>query len=102
MKVFVAGATGAIGRQLVPMLIERGHEVVAPRDPAREAELADSLSLAFLVVLERLSPEQRAALSPARSTGATEPCARSPLGGGQGCGSASGSVRSRSTASRGR
>jgi RNA polymerase sigma-70 factor (ECF subfamily) len=30
-------------------------------DPARQAELADSLSLAFLVVLESLSPEQRAA-----------------------------------------
>jgi Sigma-70, region 4 len=29
-------------------------------DPAREAELSDSLSLAFLVVLERLTPEQRA------------------------------------------
>jgi RNA polymerase sigma-70 factor (TIGR02957 family) len=30
-------------------------------DPALEAELADSLSFAFLVVLESLSPEQRAA-----------------------------------------
>lgn len=31
-------------------------------DPARRAELADSLSLAFLVLLESLSPEQRAVL----------------------------------------
>ncbi len=31
-------------------------------DPARHAELADSLSLAVLVLLESLSPEQRAAL----------------------------------------
>jgi len=30
-------------------------------DPARRAELADSLSVAMLVLLERLSPEQRAA-----------------------------------------
>ena len=30
-------------------------------DPFRKAEMADSLSLAFLVVLESLSPEQRAA-----------------------------------------
>ncbi|HEX2035693.1 MAG TPA: RNA polymerase sigma factor SigJ [Chloroflexota bacterium] len=30
-------------------------------DPAHHAEVADSLSLAFLVLLERLSPEQRAA-----------------------------------------
>ncbi len=29
-------------------------------DPARQAEVADSLSLAFLVLLESLSPEQRA------------------------------------------
>jgi RNA polymerase sigma-70 factor (TIGR02957 family) len=31
-------------------------------DPARHAEVADSLSLAFLVLLENLSPEQRAVL----------------------------------------
>jgi DNA-directed RNA polymerase specialized sigma24 family protein len=30
-------------------------------DPASHAEMADSLSLAFLVLLETLSPEQRAA-----------------------------------------
>src|SRR5262245_16355341 len=33
----------------------------AADDPARKAEMADSLSLAFLVLLENLSPEQRAA-----------------------------------------
>jgi nucleoside-diphosphate-sugar epimerase len=27
MRVFVAGATGAIGKQLVPRLVEAGHEV---------------------------------------------------------------------------
>ena len=31
-------------------------------DPARHAEMADSLSMAFLVLLESLSPEQRAVL----------------------------------------
>lgn len=31
-------------------------------DPARRAEIADSLSTAFLVLLERLTPEERAAL----------------------------------------
>lgn len=40
MKVFVAGATGAIGRQLVPMLVGRGHEVVAStRTPEKVAAL---------------------------------------------------------------
>jgi 2-alkyl-3-oxoalkanoate reductase len=29
MKIFVTGGTGAIGRQLVPLLVARGHEVVA-------------------------------------------------------------------------
>jgi DNA-directed RNA polymerase specialized sigma24 family protein len=33
----------------------------ADDDPARKAEIADSLSLAILVLLESLSPEQRAA-----------------------------------------
>jgi RNA polymerase sigma-70 factor (TIGR02957 family) len=35
--------------------------VASDDDPARSAEMADSLSLAFLVLLESLSPEQRAA-----------------------------------------
>jgi nucleoside-diphosphate-sugar epimerase len=40
MKVFVAGATGAIGARLVPMLVERGHEVAGS---SRSAEKAESL-----------------------------------------------------------
>ena len=40
MKVFVAGATGAIGRRLVPLLVARGHEVVGTtRDPGRFDEV---------------------------------------------------------------
>jgi RNA polymerase sigma-70 factor (ECF subfamily) len=35
-------------------------DVSAPADPARHAEDADSLSMAFLLVLERLSPVERA------------------------------------------
>jgi nucleoside-diphosphate-sugar epimerase len=38
MRVFVAGATGAIGGALVPQLVERGHEVTAPTRSARKAE----------------------------------------------------------------
>ena len=41
-----------------PVLTEE--DAAGAADPAREAELADSLSMAFLVVLESLSPEQRA------------------------------------------
>ena len=46
--------------------------------PASRAELADSLSLALLVLLERLSPVERAAyLAPAASSGGLDrACAR--------------------------
>jgi DNA-directed RNA polymerase specialized sigma24 family protein len=46
----------------VPLAGERtGRVPHAGSDPASHAEMADSLSLAFLVLLETLSPEQRAA-----------------------------------------
>ena len=36
MRIFLAGATGAIGRRLVPLLVEGGHSVVGTtRDPAK-------------------------------------------------------------------
>jgi len=38
MRIFVAGSTGAIGRRLVPRLVEAGHEVVAlVRAPTKAA-----------------------------------------------------------------
>ncbi len=40
MKVFVAGATGTMGRRLVPLLVADGHEVVAmTRSPQQAAAL---------------------------------------------------------------
>jgi RNA polymerase sigma-70 factor (TIGR02957 family) len=45
-----------VGEWLPEPITERPED-----DPARQAEIADSLSLAFLVLLESLSPEQRAA-----------------------------------------
>jgi 2-alkyl-3-oxoalkanoate reductase len=38
MRVFVAGASGAIGRRLVPQLIERGHEVIGTHRSSSNAE----------------------------------------------------------------
>jgi nucleoside-diphosphate-sugar epimerase len=41
MRVFVAGASGAIGTRLVPHLIERGHEVIGTfRSPANAERVA--------------------------------------------------------------
>jgi nucleoside-diphosphate-sugar epimerase len=42
MKVFLAGATGAIGRRLVPRLVEAGHHVTAiTRKEKKRAELSE-------------------------------------------------------------
>jgi 2-alkyl-3-oxoalkanoate reductase len=38
MRVFVAGASGAIGTRLVPQLVDRGHEVIGTSRSAEKAE----------------------------------------------------------------
>ena len=38
VRIFLAGATGAVGRSLVPMLIEAGHEVVGTTRSAAKLE----------------------------------------------------------------
>jgi nucleoside-diphosphate-sugar epimerase len=55
MKVFVAGATGVLGRQLVPQLVARGHEVVGMTRSASKQELR-SLG-ARPVVADALDPD---------------------------------------------
>jgi nucleoside-diphosphate-sugar epimerase len=40
VRVFVAGASGAIGTRLVPQLIDRGHEVIGTfKSPQKEGRL---------------------------------------------------------------
>jgi nucleoside-diphosphate-sugar epimerase len=42
MRIFVAGATGAVGRALVPRLVSNGHSVVGlTRTPAKAAPLRE-------------------------------------------------------------
>jgi nucleoside-diphosphate-sugar epimerase len=55
MRIFVAGASGAIGRQLVPMLVEAGHEVTGMVRSERSAEMVRSLGadVAFADALDR-------------------------------------------------
>jgi nucleoside-diphosphate-sugar epimerase len=56
MKVFVAGATGALGGALVPQLVARGHEVVGMTRSATKQDLVRSLG-ARPVVADALDPD---------------------------------------------
>lgn len=67
MKIFVAGATGAIGKQLVPMLIEGGHEVTGMTRTAAKTDLISSLG-ARPAVADALDPE-----AVAQAVGESEP-----------------------------
>ena len=57
MRVFVAGATGAIGRQLVPRLVTAGHEVHGMTRSESKQELLAALG-AVPVVADALDPDQ--------------------------------------------
>ena len=57
MKVFVAGATGAMGKQLVPRLVAAGHEVVGMTRSGSKQALLRALG-ATPVVADALDPEQ--------------------------------------------
>jgi nucleoside-diphosphate-sugar epimerase len=56
MKVFVAGATGVMGRALVPQLVAQGHEVVGMTRSASKRDLVRSLG-ARPVVADALDPD---------------------------------------------
>ena len=60
MRVFVAGATGAVGRPLVAQLVEAGHEVVGT---TRRKERADDLRTRWVepVVVDALDADALAA-----------------------------------------
>ena len=56
MRVFLAGATGALGRQLVPQLVGRGHDVVGMTSSGSKQDLVRSLG-ARPVVADALDPD---------------------------------------------
>jgi nucleoside-diphosphate-sugar epimerase len=56
MKVFVAGATGALGKQLVPQLVEHGHEVVGTTRSSVKAALIEEQG-ARAAIVDGLDPE---------------------------------------------
>ncbi len=57
MRVFVAGATGAMGKQLVPRLVAAGHEVVGMTSKEANRGLVADLG-ATPVVADALDPDQ--------------------------------------------
>jgi nucleoside-diphosphate-sugar epimerase len=56
MRIFVAGATGAVGKRLVPLLVANGHDVVATTRSTAKLEDIRALG-ATPVVLDVLDPE---------------------------------------------
>jgi nucleoside-diphosphate-sugar epimerase len=56
MRIFVAGATGALGRALVPQLVARGHDVVGMTRSASKQDLVRSLG-ARPAVADALDPD---------------------------------------------
>src|SRR5262245_1630686 len=50
MRVFVAGAGGAVGKRLVPMLMARGQQVTGTATSERSAEAIRKLGAAVVVV----------------------------------------------------
>ena len=55
MRVFVAGASGAIGTRLVPQLIDAGHEVIGTSTSPERAERVRAQG-AEAIVLDLLEP----------------------------------------------
>src|SRR5215211_5792305 len=56
MRVFVVGASGAIGTRLVPQLIDRGHEVIGTSRSPESAKRVRALG-ARPVLLDLLDPD---------------------------------------------
>src|SRR4029453_12185180 len=55
MRVFVVGASGAIGTRLVPQLLDRGHEGIGTATSPERAERVSALG-AEAIVLDLLDP----------------------------------------------
>jgi nucleoside-diphosphate-sugar epimerase len=57
MRIFVAGAAGALGKQLIPRLVENGHEVTGMTRSESKSQVVEELG-ATPVVADGLDPEQ--------------------------------------------
>ena len=57
MRIFVAGAAGALGKQLIPRLVENGHEVTGMMRSESKSPVVEELG-ATPIVADGLNPEQ--------------------------------------------
>jgi nucleoside-diphosphate-sugar epimerase len=57
MRIFVAGATGALGRQLLPKLVEHGHEVTGMTRTPEKASIVEELG-ARAAIADALDAEE--------------------------------------------
>ena len=79
MRVFVAGATGALGRQLVPGLVAAGHEVVGMTRTAAKQEALGAMG-ARPVVADALDPDAVARVVAEAEPGGDRPPAHRAVG----------------------
>ena len=79
MKVFVAGASGAVGRRMIPRLLAAGHAVVAmTRDRAKDESLPAAKRVPVLLARLVLGKSLTQWITTMR--GASNPAAVSALG----------------------
>src|SRR5258706_13877694 len=66
MRVFLAGATGAIGRRLVPLLLRAGHDVTGTTRSAEKARELERTGVAAALLDVFDAQATRAAMRPAK------------------------------------
>lgn len=66
MRIFVAGATGAMGRQLVPLLVASGHSVVGSTRSAAKADFLRGLGAEAVIADGLDATDMRAAVISAK------------------------------------
>jgi nucleoside-diphosphate-sugar epimerase len=66
MRILVAGASGALGRRLVPLLVANGHDVTGFTRSREKVPLVENLGAAAIVVDVLDAPVTRAAVDRAR------------------------------------
>src|SRR5260370_33145264 len=73
MRVFLAGATGAIGRRLVPLLLRAGHDVIGTTRSAAKARELERAGVAAALLDVFDAQATRAAMGAAKPEAGAHP-----------------------------